>query len=71
MSISGCASTTDTGGEPGGPPPVSVVSAITRELQELDGYSARLEAPQTVDLRARVSGTLKGSLSRRPAREEG
>ncbi|HEX2010216.1 MAG TPA: efflux RND transporter periplasmic adaptor subunit [Roseateles sp.] len=42
----------------GGPPPVSVVPAVQREVQEFDEFTARLEAPDTVDIRARVAGTL-------------
>lgn len=42
----------------GGPPPVSVVPAIQREVQEFDEFTARLEAPDTVEIRARVAGTL-------------
>jgi RND family efflux transporter MFP subunit len=57
--LSGCAPTNAAGGGPGGPPPVSVVGAVTRDVQEFDEYSARLEAPETVDLRARVGGTLE------------
>jgi len=56
---SGCTRTEAAGGPPGGPPPVSVVSAVTREVQDFDEFSARLEAPDTVDLRARVAGTLE------------
>jgi len=59
LSTAGCGPSTAAGGGPGGPPPVSVVSAVTRDVQEFDEYSARLEAPQTVDLRARVPGTLE------------
>jgi RND family efflux transporter MFP subunit len=46
-------------GGPGGPPQVSVVPALQRSVQEHDEFSARLEAPDTVDLRARVAGTLE------------
>ena len=48
---------------PGGAPPppaVSVVPVIQRAVQEQDQFSARLEAPDTVELRARVAGTLEG-----------
>src|SRR5712692_38679 len=42
------------------PPPavVAVVQPITREIVEWDDYIGRLEAPETVELRARVSGYL-------------
>ncbi|UXH78309.1 efflux RND transporter periplasmic adaptor subunit [Roseateles amylovorans] len=42
----------------GGPPPVSVAPALQREVQEFDEFTARLEAPDTVEIRARVAGTL-------------
>lgn len=41
-----------------GPPPVSVVPATKRVVQEFDEFTARLEAVDTVDVRARVAGTL-------------
>ncbi len=43
----------------GGPPPVSVAPALQREVQEFDEFTARLEAPDTVEIRARVAGTLE------------
>lgn len=43
----------------GGPPPVSVAPAVQREVQEFDEFTARLEAPDTVDVRARVAGTVE------------
>lgn len=46
-------------GGPGGPPPVSVAPATQREVQEFDEFTARLEAPDTVDVRARVAGTVE------------
>jgi RND family efflux transporter MFP subunit len=45
-------------GGPGGPPPVSVAPATAREVQEFDEFTARLEAPDTVDVRSRVAGTV-------------
>ena len=47
------------GGQAGGPPPVSVAPATQREVQEFDEFTARLEAPDTVDVRARVAGTVE------------
>ncbi len=43
----------------GGPPPVSVAPATQREVQEFDEFTARLEAPDTVDVRSRVAGTVE------------
>src|SRR5687767_8234630 len=40
------------------PPTVSVVQAIEREVVEWDEYTGRLEAPETVEIRARVNGYL-------------
>src|SRR6266704_1903785 len=40
------------------PPVVSVVQPIEREVVEWDEYIGRLEAPETVEIRARVSGYL-------------
>src|SRR2546426_6970623 len=55
MLVAGCgklASKTDS------PPVVSVVQPIAREVVEWDEYIGRLESPETVELRARVSGYL-------------
>src|SRR5207247_8628457 len=40
------------------PPVVSVVQPIAREVVEWDEYIGRLESPETVEIRARVSGYL-------------
>src|SRR5262249_21913541 len=40
------------------PPKVLVAPAVVREVQEFDEFTARLEAPDTVDIRARVAGAL-------------
>src|SRR6185503_18572066 len=40
------------------PPAVSVVQAVHREIIEWDEYIGRLESPETVEIRARVSGYL-------------
>jgi multidrug efflux system membrane fusion protein len=42
----------------GGPPQVSVAPAVQRQVQDFDEFTARLEAPDTVEIRARVAGTL-------------
>ncbi len=41
------------------PPPVSVAPAQRRMVEEFDEFSARLEAVEMVEVRARVSGTLE------------
>ena len=48
----------EDGGKHGGPPPVSVAPALSRQVQEFDEFTARLEAPDTVEVRSRVAGTL-------------
>ena len=40
------------------PPTVSVLQPISREVVEWDEYTGRLESPETVEIRARVSGYL-------------
>src|SRR5467141_465392 len=40
------------------PPTVSVVQPVAREVIEWDEYIGRLESPETVEVRARVSGYL-------------
>ena len=40
------------------PPAVSVIQPIAREVIEWDEYIGRLESPETVEIRARVSGYL-------------
>ncbi len=59
--LSGCGQATseanaNQGG--GGPPPVSVAPVTKRVVQEFDEFTGRLEAIDTVDIRARVAGTL-------------
>ena len=46
---------------PGGakPPPVVVAPVTRRVVEEVDEYSARLAAPDQVDVRSRVAGTLE------------
>jgi len=40
------------------PPTVSVAKPIEKDIVEWDEYIGRLEAPETVEIRARVSGYL-------------
>jgi RND family efflux transporter MFP subunit len=48
------------GASPTAPPPpvVSVIQPVEREVIEWDEYIGRLESPETVEIRARVSGYL-------------
>jgi RND family efflux transporter MFP subunit len=41
------------------PPQVSVAPAFQREVQDFEEFTARLEAPDTVEIRARVAGALE------------
>ncbi len=45
----------------GGPPPVSVAKPIVKEIVEWDEFVGRFEAPQSVEVRARVAGYLETS----------
>ena len=44
---------------PAGPPPVSVATALEREVQVSDEFPGRIEAIETVAIRARVNGYLQ------------
>ncbi|HWY73280.1 MAG TPA: efflux RND transporter periplasmic adaptor subunit, partial [Burkholderiaceae bacterium] len=58
--LAACQSRADT--PPPGPhggPPVSVAPAVQRQVQESDEFTGRLEAPQSVDVRPRVTGYIK------------
>lgn len=60
--LAACGQKQDGAGGPGGhggPPPVSVAPATQREVQEFDEFTARLEAPDTVEVRSRVAGTVE------------
>lgn len=59
--LTGCgqaSSEAKPGAGAGGPPPVSVAPVTKRVVEEFDEFTARLEAIDTVDIRARVAGTL-------------
>ncbi|MFG6431772.1 efflux RND transporter periplasmic adaptor subunit [Roseateles sp. LYH14W] len=60
--LAACGQKSDGAGGPGGaggPPPVSVAPATQRQIQEFDEFTARLEAPDTVEVRSRVAGTVE------------
>jgi len=48
----------DPSKQQGQPPAVSVAPVVKKQVQEFDEFTGRLEAPHTVDVRARVAGTL-------------
>ncbi|HXU78424.1 MAG TPA: efflux RND transporter periplasmic adaptor subunit [Methylomirabilota bacterium] len=54
--LTGCHRTPPPAAPP--PPVVSVVQPVAREVIEWDEYIGRLESPETVEIRARVSGYL-------------
>src|SRR6266581_3593271 len=54
--FTGCGKRTQPAFPP--PPTVSVIQPVTREVVEWDEYIGRLESPETVEVRARVSGYL-------------
>lgn len=56
LSIAGCRKQAPPAAPP--PPAVSVVQPIAREVVEWDEYTGRLESPEMVEVRARVSGYL-------------
>lgn len=57
VTLAGCGKPEDQGAH-GGPPAVSVAAVVKRDVREFDDFTARLEAPDTVDIRSRVAGTL-------------
>jgi len=54
LGLAGCQKQTTPTAPP--PPTVSVLQPISREVVEWDEYTGRLESPETVEIRARVSG---------------
>lgn len=58
LALAGCGKSEQSAQQGGGPPAVSVAAAVKRDVQEFDEFTARLEAPDTVDIRSRVAGTL-------------
>jgi len=53
---------------PSGPPPVSVATALERDVQMSDEFPGRIEATETVAIRARVNGYLQ-SIHFKPGHE--
>ncbi len=56
--LQGCGPSQAQGGPPPAPP-VSVAPAVARDVAQSDEFTGRLEATETVDVRARVGGTLE------------
>lgn len=60
--VSGCKPPAAPGGAPGGGPmavPVSVAPAVQREVQDYEEFTGRLQATDSVEIRARVAGTIE------------
>jgi RND family efflux transporter MFP subunit len=58
VAVTGCITGSGALPEPQ-PPKVTVTTPISREVRDIDEYTGRIEAVQTVDVRARVSGYLQ------------
>ena len=60
--VSGCKPSAAPGGAPGGGPmaaPVSVAPAVQRDVQDDEEFTGRLQATDSVEIRARVAGTIE------------
>jgi len=55
-------------GPPPGPPPVSVAAAIERDVIETDEFPGRIEAVESVEVRARINGYIQ-SVNFKPGAE--
>lgn len=58
IALTACGAKEDPSKQHNQPPAVSVAPVVKRQVQEFDEFTGRLEAPHTVDVRARVSGNL-------------
>lgn len=56
--LTACSARDDPSKQAGQTPTVSVAPVVKRQVQEFDEFTGRLEAPHTVDVRARVAGTV-------------
>lgn len=66
--LAGCSEPKAQGGPPPGPPPVSVAAAIEREVLESEEFPGRIEAVESVEVRARVNGYIQ-SVNFKPGAE--
>jgi multidrug efflux system membrane fusion protein len=57
--LGGCSRPQAQSGPPPGPPPVSVAAAIERQIVETDEFPGRIEAVESVEVRARVNGYIQ------------
>lgn len=57
--LAGCSDPVEAQGGPPPAPPVSVAPAVERPIADREEFTGRLQAPQTVDIRARIGGTIE------------
>src|SRR3974390_643980 len=59
VALAACESRADVPAPGAMGPPVAVAPAVQRQVQEFDEFTGRLEAPQSVDVRPRVTGYIR------------
>ena len=59
--VAGCGKPEAQGGPPPGPPPVSVAAALQRDVMESDEFPGRIEAVESVEVRARINGHIQST----------
>ncbi|HEX9302577.1 MAG TPA: efflux RND transporter periplasmic adaptor subunit [Casimicrobiaceae bacterium] len=57
--LAGCSKPEAQGGPPPGAPPVSVAAALERDVIETDEFPGRIEAVDSVEVRARINGYIQ------------
>ena len=57
--LSGCGQASEAQTPPPGPPQVEVAPAVRKPVRDVEEFTGRLEAPESVDLRGRVGGTIE------------
>jgi multidrug efflux system membrane fusion protein len=57
--VAACSKPEAQGGPPPGPPPVSVAAAVEREVIDTDEFPGRIEAVESVEVRARINGYIQ------------
>jgi multidrug efflux system membrane fusion protein len=59
--LAGCNNPEAQGGPPPGAPPVSVAAALERDVIETDEFPGRIEAVESVEVRARINGYIQSA----------
>jgi len=59
MTVTGCGNHDGSGSQQGQSPKVKISQPLSQEVTEWDEYTGRIEAVNSVDVRARVSGYLE------------